>query len=688
MNPEAASHPEFERELRNFLDSENRVLVLAGMFGQSMPFVVELAANATRTKGTAPTVVAPAARIAGGYSAGCLSIYGLLYDPHAKYDDIGRQFVHSRKQNGDDRYQVYIVGDAHLVSSKYTQIDSRRFGSGHLLDDLMAFLDLDGSSRRIIFIGDPYQLARGRRESTPLSEQILKKYSDSVQRVNLEKFNCTRTPALLLENRRLLADRIRTRRFHSLSIRHDSSECVQLSDLPADINRLVKDHEATLIAFKHAQVNKYNSTIRCRAFGFGPSLTANDLVVSYNHLKFECGSCGKFYTIPNGSFGIVQTVRKEEPVVQRLKGRDEPIRVEFLRVWIRWRGGCCDDVSESLCFRDFLYAEKPELGADHWLALVVHARKSSSDPDRIGETRRLSSTIRKPSAKKIEPEAIEDQSEEPVPPNDPWLNAAKIRFGYAITVHRAQGCQFESIIADLSQESVLGGRGYLSWLYTAFSVPYGTMYLIHAPEKHALDNTVWQFDRSRLVKKVQPQSLINYDPHAPETNDTIDFPADQLELRNLYRYVGSQIEQIGGRISKLVHYQYQEVYSFELNSVGTCTLGFHYNGKFKITKITALKSYPPEASRRIKDALASEPNFENAFQKELYEEFSARLEPYAIRIYAVDRHSFQEVYFVRGDDGSAKLRAHYTKSGAVTKIVLDRHTNDMIVNELASALKP
>ena len=680
MGPRTVRDTEVERAIKTFLDSKKHVLVLAGMFGQSMPDVVKWAVDGCRSKNICHTAVAPAARIASQYCTGTVSVYGLLYTREAKYERREQKFVHEMERNDDSKDHIYVVGDAHLISSSHLKIDSREFGSGRLLDDLMEFVGLS-SGRRIIFIGDPYQLTKGRRGSTPLTERTLNKFS--VQRVQLEDFKCARTPSLLLKNRRQIADRIRTGQFNLLNIRLDDAQCVQLSDLPDDIYRRVKSCKATLVAFTHKQVNRYNSAIR-KAYGRGSSLIAQDRVVAYSPIEFECGSCSHGRcSIPSGSFGVVQDVKGEKSVVQPLQGRSKPVTVNFLEVRIRWSNDC---VSTSLCNRDFLYAEKPELDKDAWLALVVHARTRERNSKARQACEKESANSGGEMSQEDNVEAEKGVGEYILFTNDSYLSAARIRFGYAITVHRAQGCRYKSIIADLSH--LQGGKGYLRWLYTAFSVPYETMYVIHAPQRHLLTKTIWQFDKSRLVSEIQPASLIDYDPCAPETDDTTEIPADQKELRNLYRFVSARIEHLGGRVSQLVHHKYQEVYSFELGGKGTCTLQFYYNAKFRITRISVLKSQPPDVSGRIRDALASEPVFETALQKELYDALQAKLEPHVVRIFAIEHHEFQEVYFAECDTGKVKFRAHFKKSGAITRIILECHTSAASKDKLKFALQP
>ena len=61
-----------------------------------------------------------------------------------------------------------------------------------------------------------------------------------------------------------------------------------------------------------------------------------------------------------------------------------------------------------------------------------------------------------------------------------YYNALQVKFAYAITCHKAQGGQWEHVFVDqgyLTEENV--DRGYLQWLYTAFTRATGKLYLVN-----------------------------------------------------------------------------------------------------------------------------------------------------------------------------------------------------------------
>ena len=66
---------------------------------------------------------------------------------------------------------------------------------------------------------------------------------------------------------------------------------------------------------------------------------------------------------------------------------------------------------------------------------------------------------------------------------DPYLNALQVKFAYAVTCHKAQGGQWNTVFLDqgyITEEMI--NVEYLRWLYTAFTRATEKLYLINWPE--------------------------------------------------------------------------------------------------------------------------------------------------------------------------------------------------------------
>ena len=77
------------------------------------------------------------------------------------------------KKCDDTEEAIFIVDESHLISDNYHQSIDLRFGSGKLLKDFIEFADLKNSKRKIIFIGDSFQLSIGKKEESALNPGYL-----------------------------------------------------------------------------------------------------------------------------------------------------------------------------------------------------------------------------------------------------------------------------------------------------------------------------------------------------------------------------------------------------------------------------------------------------------------------------------------------------------------------------------
>lgn len=65
---------------------------------------------------------------------------------------------------------------------------------------------------------------------------------------------------------------------------------------------------------------------------------------------------------------------------------------------------------------------------------------------------------------------------------DPYYNALRVKFGYAITCHKAQGGEWKSVFIKCSTyHQNQKTKDYFKWLYTAITRSTNKIYLLDAP---------------------------------------------------------------------------------------------------------------------------------------------------------------------------------------------------------------
>ena len=77
------------------------------------------------------------------------------------------------KKSDNSENALFIVDESQRISDSYHQSIDLVFGSGQLLKDFIKFTDFNSSKRKIVFIGDSYQLQIGRTDESPLNPAYL-----------------------------------------------------------------------------------------------------------------------------------------------------------------------------------------------------------------------------------------------------------------------------------------------------------------------------------------------------------------------------------------------------------------------------------------------------------------------------------------------------------------------------------
>ncbi|WP_413769785.1 ATP-binding domain-containing protein, partial [Vibrio vulnificus] len=66
--------------------------------------------------------------------------------------------------------------------------------------------------------------------------------------------------------------------------------------------------------------------------------------------------------------------------------------------------------------------------------------------------------------------------------DDPYFNAFKVKFGYAITCHKAQGSEWQHVLVNCySPYQKTLSRDYFRWLYTAITRTSQKLYVLNEP---------------------------------------------------------------------------------------------------------------------------------------------------------------------------------------------------------------
>ena len=348
------------------------------------------------------------------------------------------------------RNRLFMIDEASMIS--LTSVNST-FGSGCLLDDLIQFV-YNERNCRMLLIGDKAQLPPvGEAESPALRADVLAAYGLKVYECDLNEvlrqsqdsgilYNATIIRQMITHDQATALPKIRFKGFADISIVPGDELIESLSTSYAEVGI----DETMVITRSNKRANIFNQGIRNMVLGREEELTTGDMLMVVKNKYKEKQAEGLSF-IANGDRAIVRSVRN----VRELYGfRFADVTLSFPDY---------DNTEEDMIvILDTLTTEAPALTHEQNEQLFQQVLVDYADVP-----------LKSDRMKKIR--------------EDDYYNALQVKFGYAITCHKAQGGQWAHIYLDqgyMTDEMLT--PDYIHWLYTAFTRATEHLYLVNWPK--------------------------------------------------------------------------------------------------------------------------------------------------------------------------------------------------------------
>jgi hypothetical protein len=693
--------------LGEFLSAgEENIFLLKGYAGTGKTFITKGLTEYFRAVGRNFVLMAPTGKaskvIATKTGAAAGTIHSAIYafDDLVEYRDreddgtLTYKYYASLRSNDAAADTVYIVDEASMVSDNYQEAEFFRFGSGHLLRDLLTHVNLDHNDHRkkIIFIGDTAQLPPvGMSTSPALSSGYLRQeYSLASTEYELAEVVRQEAESGVLANALRLREAIRARTFNQLAVDFSKADVEKVEDqdfmeryLQA-CNRKISAG-TIVVAQSNADVASFNQVIRAHFFPGQPEVTAGDKVICTNNTRKP----GFF--ISNGDFGMVRSVLGEPEsrtiVLKKRSGETQelkeiPVILTFRDALLVFRtpeGIPCE--FEGKILENLLYSKDAILSSDESKALYIDfkIRNPGLGRDRIKDVLRT----------------------------DPYFNAYRLKFGYAITCHKAQGSEWDHVFVSCHSHMSKLSADYFRWLYTAITRTSKRLYLLGAPQiKLGAGMKAIVGGQPMDAKPANPPPS-NAAPMAPtgepdgSTEEEFGIPRENAFLRGIVTKVKAVIGADSEvKIEEVIHGQYRESYFF-VKDESRCRIDIHYNGKGKLTSLLApgiseFSTYILDLLSPLKGILIVVPtgdsSSERVLSKDFLRQFDSKLEVLATeigaRIDSVNEHTWSLRYcFSRGEE-RAVVVVYYNAREQLTKFatVWPLSTSKALASEIESVL--
>lgn len=424
-------------------------MVLRGAAGTGKTFLLDLINRHLKRVGWQAILLAPTGRAAKVITRRARRYASTLHRHIYHPFDAPHGIVFELKDNRDEENVVYIVDEASMLGAG----SEEKSGGSSLLGDFLAYAYQDGAVRKVLFVGDPAQLPPvGHTTSPALDPPWLREHhSLNVYETEMTEIMRQAAHSEILECAASVRENLHCTSKPSIPVTR-GRDVVQFDNAEEALETFTSLYDSdnadkvVVITYSNFYATRINLTLRNRLFETEQPLVRGDrlMVVRNNYAQPE----KNFPFIANGEPGTVVWVDSHIEERYGLKWMDA--EVEFTGL---------DEqpvVVRSKVVVDLLTNKNAQLT---WAEMnnLLAARRADLENE--------SASKQKESLRK-----------------DPYLTALQAKYGYAITGHKAQGGQWQYVIAAF--EPLYQGvnvQDYMRWTYTALTRAEERLYLLGWP---------------------------------------------------------------------------------------------------------------------------------------------------------------------------------------------------------------
>lgn len=441
----------FLRKIAQFVLSEHQdeIFVLKGYAGTGKTTLLSNLVNQLSLVRKKYVMLAPtgrAAKVISNYAKQpAFTIHKKIYYPK-KNQQSGVAFT---MQANKHKNTVFIVDESSMISDNVT--DATMYTHGSLLDDLMYYV-YSGENCKLIIVGDTAQLPPvGMDESPALNEDRLAlQYDMKVDFIELTEVMRQEEDSGILYNATELREQLQQEfyDFFEFDVK-PFKDIVRLQDGYETLDAIHdayshKGNEETIfIVRSNKRANQYNQQIRTRILDNDSEISAGDyiMVVKNNYFWLKESKVTDF--IANGDIlEIMQIYRYHE-----LYG------FRFASVKVRLIDYPDMAPFDTIVLLDTLHSESASMTYEESNRLYQEVLLDYQDETTA--YRRM---------QKVK--------------NNEYFNALQIKFAYAVTCHKSQGGQWDTVFIEQPYLPDGISKDYMRWLYTALTRAKEKVYLI------------------------------------------------------------------------------------------------------------------------------------------------------------------------------------------------------------------
>ena len=429
--------------------SNDSIFVLKGYAGTGKTTVISTIVNNLIEINKKYVLLAPtgrAAKVIANYSQKPAStIHKKIYNPKTS----GGGGVNFLRQPNKHKNTIFIVDEASMISDQSN--DNKMYETGSLLDDLINYV-YSGENCKMILLGDTAQLPPINLDISPAlnTDTLELNYNKKVDWIELDEVMRQEEKSGILFNatelREVLKESFITNFEFNLKGFKDIVRLTDSYDIQDAINSAYSNYSIEDTAFivrSNKRANQYNEQIRMKILDKESDLSTGDFLMVVKNNYFWLKEKDEAGFIANGD--IIE--------VLEIFSFQELYDFKFAKVKIRMVDYPNQIPFETVLILDTIKSESPSLTYEQSNKLYEEVMK---DYEHL--------TTKYSKFQKVK--------------ENEFFNALQVKFSYAITCHKSQGGQWNTVFIEQPYLPDGIDRDYIRWLYTAITRAKDKLYLI------------------------------------------------------------------------------------------------------------------------------------------------------------------------------------------------------------------
>ncbi|MDD4142420.1 MAG: AAA family ATPase [Bacteroidales bacterium] len=425
---------------------KSRIHIVNGYAGSGKTTLISQIIQALSHHNIRTALLAPTGRAAKVLSTNCqhptFTIHKYIYKIFR--NDLGDFKIILGKNRTHNT--VFFIDEASMISA-----NSEYAYGQNLLDDLVNFITSEPSSKMII-VGDNAQLPPVKEIESPalLKDTYKDRYSIIASLSTMEEVVRQVNDSPILANATFIRNKLLEKDFSTpffTSTVKDVFANIDMQNFEDILNTSFVRHssDSIIICRSNKQANMYNNAIRNRVLFYDSVLTAGEKIMVVKNNYFWLDESNETYFIANGEMLEVQKIYKTE----NLYG------FNFARAAVKLQDYPNTPSIDVILLLDTLNVESASMSYEKKKELYSNIME---DYMHITDKNERNRAIKA----------------------NPYYNALEIKYGYAVTCHKAQGGQWDNVFIDkgfVKDEDL--NEDFFRWLYTAITRAVNRVYLIN-----------------------------------------------------------------------------------------------------------------------------------------------------------------------------------------------------------------